>query len=556
MAGPWEKYQAKPASAPGGPWQRYQAPPAPTSMLPEPQASDVMTGRLDVPVPFMDEGVSIPLPAPVEASLLGAGRTINRLTRGARELGARTMRNEAQMAQLAREEEAERETFAPVVREHPVAATAGAIGPYLGPAALGGAGAGLLGAVAAPTAMSALEYQKEPEERLRAGLTSGIGGMAGYGVGRALARGLGGRVSQLDDAAETMARRGEELGFRLTPAQRTGSPTAAKVEASLEAMPVSAGPFANIKAGNQITLNKIVAKALGLGDDVKRITADKLGQAADDIGRQYDKALRGQTITLDDTFINKLARIEADYSSAWGKSNQLQGVIDDALAEAAQKGGQITGKRYQQLARMLREQARTAMSGEKADRLLGEAIGGIKDALDDAAAKGLKGDALESFLDANAKWRTMRMLDQALDPSTGNVSGRILANTLNRKDVSGFRRGGVESDLYDAARFAKMFGSQIGDSGTATRLSIPETMKMMGIGGGGGVAAGYASDYVDPETGAIIGLLSPLALRGAAGAYTSRLAQRGLLPMGQGAQRALAGVPAASVAGAMGMRYR
>lgn len=498
--------------------------------------------------------VDVPVPGGVEAGAIGAGRTLTRLGRGMQDIAQRVRGDATGMADTRARETEEAALYAPLQAERPGATLAGEVAPYLATAPLG-APAGLLGSAGLGAGMSSLEYQPTLAGRGRAAAAGAAGGGLGYGLGRLMTRLAGGRGSQLDPAMEARAARGEELGFRLTPAERSGSRTAEQIEATLSSNPLTSEPFHAIREANQETLNRITARAIGLSDDVTRITEDKLDDAVDAIGNQFDEALGDQVVRLGSEFADQLDAIQARYSSTWGKGDKLLKVIKDARREMSQSEGVISADRYKQLQTMLREEAQTAISGRKADSALGRAIFEVKDALDDAALASIPAERMSMFRDAQAKWKAYRSLGAALNTDTGNVSGKVLANTLRRGDETGYRLGRNASDLYDAARFSKAFSSQIGDSGTATRMALWNVLSGSGALGGAGALIGMSSERVDPESAAMLGLL-PLMGRGAANVYTSRLAQRGLLPMTQGAQRAVSAGAGGALAGASGSGAR
>jgi hypothetical protein len=97
-----------------------------------------------------------------------------------------------------------------------------------------------------------------------------------------------------------------------------------------------------------------------------------------------------------------------------------------------------------------------------------------------------------------------------VNPSSGNVSGRGLANTLMQKDRGGFTMGRNDTDLYNAARFVQAFPDIVGNSGTATRS--------MG-----------AADYITGLPGNMLTRLylsRPVAAAASAGAGTAGTAAR------------------------------
>lgn len=502
-------------------------------------------------MPTAAESVSGP-----QAALIGAGRAFTRLGRGAADLAARGAGLQGAVEGLRAAEESEAPGYQALQEERPWSTLAGEVAPYLAAAPLSGGGS-LLGTAASGAGMSALEYQPELEDRATAGLLGGAAGGAGHALGRTVGRLIGGRVSQLDEATESLARRGEDLGFQLSPAKRTGSKALEQVESRMGRRPLTSAPFTQLKQDNQRALNRVASKALGLGE-LDAIPDVKLGEAADAIGRQFDDALRGQSVALDDTFLSSLDDIEQGYRSVWGRNSKIPGIVEDARKEAT-GSGRISAERYQQLQSRLREDAQSIMRSQAQDPGLGRAVGEVKDALDDAAERSLSGERLISLKDARAKWKVLRQLDPktgaaALDPVTGDVSGRKLASTLAKRDVSGFRRGKTGSDLYDAARFSRAFADQIGDSGTPTGLVdyLGEAWR----GGGAGSLLGLAVPFVDPTMGAAIGAASPLLPYAGSRIYASQLAQRGLLPLGEAAQRGAGRYAGSLLAGASGTGAR
>ena len=79
-------------------------------------------------------------------------------------------------------------------------------------------------------------------------------------------------------------------------------------------------------------------------------------------------------------------------------------------------------------------------------------------------------------MEARGQYRDLMNLTaktNVVNPTSGNVSGRGLANTLMQKDRGGFTMGGNNSDMYSAARFTQAFPDIVGNSGTATRSMGP-----------------------------------------------------------------------------------
>lgn len=447
-----------------------------------------------------------------------------------------------------------RAVMAPLEKEHGVATALGSALPYM--AVPVGAGAGLLGraasvggkALGGSGAMGARIAANPLLDAVATGAALGAvdqdasaiagagGGLLGYGVGRGLGRVIRPMADSLSEGASNTLARAKRLGFKVTPAQQSGSKSGQKWEAGLEGSPWSAGPFLGIKDHNQAVANKIAARAIGETADT--VDDAVLGRAGDRISREFDSLANATSeVKLDDTFLDALARIDADTSgSNWvSRHADVNDVIDRALSAASQ--GKVTAKEYQAIASGLGKKAQAHMKNPSGDRDAGIALFRVKEALDDAMERSLGPQAKARFQQARQQWRALLSLYGNVNTGTGDVSLTKLANKLSRMDNKGFVRGGNQSDLYNAARFGQAFKPAVGDSGTATRSSLRDLGNSISRGVTAGGAIGYAAG--DPVVGATMGgLLSgamPLGSMLGSRAYASPvgryLATQGILPL-------------------------
>lgn len=357
------------------------------------------------------------------------------------------------------------------------------------------------------------------DENSRAGNVAmgAAAGAAGAGVGEVVGRAITPIARAANPALERAVRGAERLGVRLTAGQRTGSAGLQRMEASLESTPFTAGPMAAIREGNQQAINRSVARAFG--ENADNLSEGVIDRAFVRIGGVFDKLTKGRDIPLDDAFVGRLAEIERQYQGVWSslKSDKLGAVLDDALNAAAK--GRLTGAEYQAVRSRLDQVARGMSRSEGADRETMLALYAVKDAVDDAAARSLPNAQQAELNLARRQYRDLinTVRSGAVDPATGNVSGRKLANALTRRDMAGMVRGRNTSDMYEAARTSKRFAPVVGDSGTATRMSVPAA-----VAGQAGISGGALLAGIDPMTA----LIAPAAVAGGANAltrlYTSR----------------------------------
>jgi len=354
------------------------------------------------------------------------------------------------------------------------------------------------GATAIGAGTGALQPTSEGESRIQNMILGGLFGAGGKYVGDkvlGLLRGSGKAADQLalqtpetkaglNRAQASAAQRGQDLGFRMTPGEASGSKSLQKFEATLSSNPFTGGAFDDIKTHNAATLNKIAAQSIGEQSDV--VSAPVLEQATDRLSQVYKGVADSRVRKIETPFVmNKIDRIEKDLEGLLPANISFkdQPLVKNAIDLI--QSGQATGKQLQQMSSKLGRATAKQMTTQGGDRDLGIAMGKVKDLLDEHLKKGLKGDELKVFNEARNQYRNLMLLTSrtgVVNPSSGDVSGATLANALMSKDKRGFTFNKNQSDLYNAARFAQAFKPIVGDSGTATRsmqnLSLENLAKL------------------------------------------------------------------------------
>ena len=394
--------------------------------------------------------------------------------------------------------------------------------------------AGLLGGLYAGSQPVATGESRAMNSLLGAG-----GGAVGQKVGQFVSRGVGDVSAHMRGIAD----KARGLGAKVPAGSATGSVPLRQVEASFASNPLTAGPHAKMMQNNQGVINQTVLKAVGQNGD--EVTEELLGKAAKDIGDKIKGSLKDQTIELGDDLLDSLASVESKYIKLPTiRGDAMFRNVRDYLLDKL-SAGNMSGKEYQAIRSELGKVSNKAWNSvDNANPSLGQAIDEMVDALDDHAAAQLPKANLKLFSEGRRQWANFKALEHSKNGA--NVSGPKLANYLNRKQKTAFRRGGgstdkATQDMYDIARFADNYRGIVGDSGTATRLSIPQ----MAGQSGGGATLGYLMGG-SPEMAAL-GALTPPALQKIAqmGLYNQPvqklLSSQGLLGMGvpQGVTRAV-----------------
>lgn len=348
-------------------------------------------------------------------------------------------------------------------------------------------------------------------------------------------------ASGLTGAQQHAMEAGAPLGFRVTPGQQLGSVPLRQLEARLESQPLTSGPFAALKHGNQAALDR--QAALSIGEDAPNVDATVLGRANERLGKAFEDARSPNRIVLPDPSVTttKLDQIDESLEGLVPEGTTIRSNPLVARLESLTQSGGINGQQLGQISSKLGKAAFKQMTSPSGDRDMGLALYAAKDHADDLLQSAMSPQDASAYAAARSQYRNLMNLTSRVgivNPSTGSVSGANLANRLQQVDKQGFLYGKNQSDLYNSVRFAQAFKPLVGDSGTATRSSHG-LLSNVGplVGGLLGGAAGHASGHGAVE-GAGVGAAAMSALPYLASrAYLSRPALAAL----QGA-RALPGV--------------
>lgn len=282
----------------------------------------------------------------------------------------------------------------------------------------------------------------------------------------------------LNSTRTDMMNRGREIGMRMTPGQATGSRALQQLEAKLESQPMTSGPFNTIKANNSRVLNLAAARAIGETSDV--VDSGVLARAHDRIGGIYENMADETPRPIDpQQFSGFISQLQEETRGL------VQGIASHPLIEDLTRfatTGAANGRQLQSLGSKLGKAAFKNMTTQSGDRDLGIALYQAKDYVDDLLAQGISPERSTAFDAARGQYRNLMLLTQrvgVVNPSSGDVSGRSLANLLQSKDKRGFLYGRNRSPMYEAARFSQAFAPIVGDSGTATRMPLQSLSDMV-----------------------------------------------------------------------------
>jgi hypothetical protein len=454
---------------------------------------------------------------PIDAALIGAGRSFTQLGRGIGNL----------VGMGYEPNPTEEMAYQALQKERPIATAVGESAPYMAGAGVTGAvlrGAGVAGAlphVAAQAGTGATlggaTYAPDAEGRLVNAATEGALGAGGEVVGRVAGRVLAPRLKPRADAP--LADRAERLGYEVLPSTRAEGFQHARqtIEGGMEAMPGSGGLFNKKLRANQRVFNSHAAAAIGEQSDA--VTGPVYKAAKERIGREFNRLTSSDRVVpigIDDPMVDAVVEIaDKRIFPMIARGTDPIGRATDRALEVLERGvrsGGLSARELFEQQSMLRKLGQRALSGQNPDPEVGHAMLDLQDIFLDAARRGLSPEDAAAFDLARKQYRNLMTIKQGgFDPVTGDVSPKKVANFLQRRDEHGFTMETNRSPFYEGARFLGRLQPRLQSSGTAERMFLQNALM-------GAIAGGVPGAVVDDQnrasggaTGAVAGAAATIA---------------------------------------------
>lgn len=457
------------------------------------------------------------VPGVGQSMLIGAGKTLTDLGRGAQKLYYGATGNEEELSNLSDRASREQGFYDELTQERPWATLGGEMLPYLATAPLSGGWLtqGAIGGVG-----EGLRYGTNQAGQGAMGMAMSMGG---YGVGRAAPRVMGAirgvaksnkeAMRALTEGQKRLVNRADELGYQLTPGQRLQSKPLQQIERSAESMPFTSGLTEGMEKENQALLNRLALDSIGeVGEEVR---GTHFARAADRIGKVYsDVAKDIPSINLNKQSLTNLV----DGMSVEGESYIARYIKKyPSLAD-----GKLTGSEFNKLSSKVEKDIRGAFTSNPA---IADDLIDLKNHLHASLAKASP-ESKEALKVAGKQWKNLKALEQGNSVTKGNVNPRTLSSKLNRIDKGGFKRERNLSDYYDTLRIADEMGGTGANSQTATRSWLMEAASNpMAIPGGAAVRPVY-NKYLQsggsPVYANLLGAYPSAGRAGATGAGVAR----------------------------------
>ena len=296
----------------------------------------------------------------------------------------------------------------------------------------------------------------------------------------------------------------DSLGFELTTGERLNSDTLRQVEAGFRSSPFAPAKLRDVKASNQTNLNRHWGKAIGVGE-VDNITDDVMGEAVERAGEKFTEA--AEAVKGGKLGVSRLAaeveaiRVEAGRGASIMQDMEVNKLLGEVEQWAQGPGKRVAARDFMAARSNLNKQMRDASAQGKG--VLAEAMQDVIEAMDRTFEGAAGAEAAAIYKGARENWRFITALErgQTLNTATGNVNARTAGSSLKRVFKQEAGRGGVEdlsnagAETIEATQVANYFGEIVGDSGTATRLSVQEILRNPVGATGGAVTRALGEGY-------------------------------------------------------------
>lgn len=417
---------------------------------------------------------------------IGVGKWADNLVSGAKNLYYAATGDDEAAAKLAKERSENEDRYQGLREAAPKRTLAGEIAPNLLPVP-----GGLAANAAMGVATSGLAYQKDPKDQLKAaGITGAV-----IGAPRALRQ--AGRL--LPKAAGVD--RALNAGMELTPGQRMGNHSLQQIDASLASIPFVGAPISRMAHRNESRLNESVLDAIGSPhagrNALNKIDDTTLGEAATRIGNQIEHSTQRITARPTLSFHRNMSNIAAQAENDIVPTAAHVPHLENLQRSMADNNGVLTGQNYQRIRSQMTAEIRAAYRGDKPNVTTATTLEKMVDELDNLAESSITNRRdLAALREARQQWFHLKALEKTKGTikAGGSVSASSLAATLRSMDKGGFLRGRRNDELYERVRAMDKFRPVVGDSGTATRMTVPVAAQLAR----GGVGALGAMTTVVP----------------------------------------------------------
>lgn len=322
-----------------------------------------------------------------------------------------------------------------------------------------------------------------------AGLAAGLAvPLAGAAIGRAVSP-MRPVISAERNRLMDVAR---QEGIPLSPAQTLNSRPLRTLEAVFDEMPLTSGPQARMRQGQQTAFNRAVLSKIGVqADDASPAVLQDAGRR---IGAVFDDLSARNSVNVTTELGDDLTRIVQDVerNAPRDTGRLVRNRVQDLLAVV--DNGQIPGTAYRQIDSAIGKQIRSTTDGD-----LRKYLGDLRDALRNAMDNSIGPEDQAAWLQARQEYANLMAIRSAMNNGgraalDGNISPTQLAQAIRQSNTKGFARGFGE--LNDLSRTGKAFITE-----TTPNSGTPERTGMRNALTGGWLLSSGAAAAANPLMG-------------------------------------------------------
>lgn len=394
-----------------------------------------------------------PAPSPadnigaMEAGLIAAGRTTDKVVQGVRQLYNKAVGDDATLAKMAESEAEKDRLYRPLQQARPIATAVGEAAPML---AVPVGGSGLVLKSAAAGALPGLLSYGSGEERLKNAAIGAAGGVVGAAGGKAVTKLIAPAGVEAGGISSSAVKAADRLGVNLSAGERTGNAAMQNFENYLARSPGSSGAMQARQAANTAAINKAAASSMGRSGT--ELTEDLFSTAKNEIGKEFTRLQGITTPQLGKDFFKALVDVDSANRARGSFANsQIDALVDKGLDLASK--GKLSGTAYKEIRSELSSSAQQAF--KSGDATLGQAYKAIRKALDDAAEASLSAADKKAWQTTREQYKAYKTLTASNVAEGGNVSPARLASRLRRDNPDTFRTGAQSGPLMDIARIGE-----------------------------------------------------------------------------------------------------
>lgn len=320
-------------------------------------------------------------------------------------------------------------------------------------------------------------------------------------------------ASQLSSNEQQLAQAAEDIGIKLTPGQKTGSPGLRTMESAFGQLPFTATSQNAKYAAQRTKFNQAVLGKAGIKAD--HATGDIMDNAFKSIGKEYDNLIAKTDVNVDSTMLNEVNVIKKEYSEFFGADarEKFNSVIRklDKLRAAYQAPGisniVIPGKQYAEATSVIKKLARSST-----DTFEKEGLAKLVAAIDSAVYRSSGKEVQKQWQNVNRRYANMKTIARALKGGTQKevasgdipISGLRQAVKQTSRGEDSYVRG--KGDLNEISRIGGFLNSAIPpDSGTARRTLVQGLLTGGGAGTSTAAATGDVTSAILAAGAALVG---------------------------------------------------